>query len=393
MRFELTIENTVLAATGVAVTAMAAVALISAIASVRLIDTSSRALAVQRISSSLESIRYQALASTVGESDYVITGRQDDAMPHRRAAVMIDAEISYLTDKKHELILLAQEFEPLKAALAELLRAEVQVMDARDDRGFRSAQQMVARGTGDSAAERVQSITYRILAEARGELARLEVAQLDYADRMRRWLLALVSSAALLLVVLYGAVRQLNIAERAAKTRFAYQAMHDALTGLANRPALVDHLDQRLANADMERALGGFAVMLVDLDGFKAVNDQHGHQTGDALLKQVSERMATTLRDTDFLARLGGDEFMVVIPQVSDRETAARVAEKLVARIATPYDLPGMVNGTVAVSASIGISLFPHHGGEREVLMKHADEAMYAAKHAGRNQYAFAPDA
>ena len=85
--------------------------------------------------------------------------------------------------------------------------------------------------------------------------------------------------------------------------------MHDSLTGLANRPAVIEHLDTRLADAETERALGGFALMLLDLDGFKAVNDQMGHDAGDALLKIVADRLVATLRDSDFIARLGGDEF------------------------------------------------------------------------------------
>jgi diguanylate cyclase (GGDEF)-like protein len=331
-------------------------------ASYRLVETSRQAMDVQRIATSLSALRYEVLG-----------GRHDAHFSSARAA-RIGAELTALSMHRAAFPPLEQRFPQFSGTVYRTLTESAAGSPARYE-----------------ALREVEMEVDALVAASAREREVLESVMQHDADRMRRWLLALVSSAVLLLVVLYGAVRRLNLAERAAKTRFAYQAMHDALTGLANRTALVEHLDQRLADADIERALGGFAVMLVDLDGFKEVNDQHGHQTGDALLREVSTRMRHTLRDTDFLARLGGDEFMVVIPQVSDRETAARIAEKLVSRIAAPYALTGAKGAAVGVSASIGISMFPQHGTERETLMKSADEAMYAAKHAGRNQFAIAP--
>ncbi len=165
----------------------------------------------------------------------------------------------------------------------------------------------------------------------------------------------------------------------------AHQATHDELTGLFNRPAVMEYLDEKLADDDTP-ALGGLAVLLLDLDGFKRVNDSQGHDAGDLLLKQVASRLVHALRDSDYIARLGGDEFLVVIPQVSDRETAARVAEKLIAAIARPYSLGEQ---DASITTSIGISLFPEDGRDREVLMKGADLALYQAKDEGRNKARF----
>ena len=144
----------------------------------------------------------------------------------------------------------------------------------------------------------------------------------------------------------------------------------------------MEHISVRLNDSEAEAALGGFALLLLDLDGFKAVNDSLGHDTGDELLKEVARRTRMALRDSDYIARLGGDEFLIVIPQVSDQETAEQVAEKLINVVGEPYLL-----GTerAQVTASVGISLFPRDARDREALMKCADLALYQAKHVGRN--------
>ena len=148
----------------------------------------------------------------------------------------------------------------------------------------------------------------------------------------------------------------------------------------------MEHIDKKLADGD-EASLGGLALLLLDLDGFKAVNDNLGHDAGDALLKQAANRIEAALRDSDYVARLGGDEFLIVVPQVSDKETAECVGKKIVAAVGAPYMLlAGKVSN---VTASIGISMFPKDARDREALMKCADLALYEAKHAGRDQLCF----
>ena len=162
-------------------------------------------------------------------------------------------------------------------------------------------------------------------------------------------------------------------------------AYSDALTGLPNRQLFHDRLNQALAQA--YRQLGKVALMFLDLDGFKQVNDQLGHDSGDLLLKQVAERLKTCVRQTDTVARLGGDEFTIVL-SIRDRNDAVQVAEKVLRVLSQPYDL----NGKVAdqVGTSIGIALYPADGSQAADLMKKADAAMYAAKQAGKRTYRFA---
>ncbi len=162
--------------------------------------------------------------------------------------------------------------------------------------------------------------------------------------------------------------------------------MQDSLTGLANLTAAIEHLDARLADSETQRALGGFAVIRLGLDGFKTVNDQMGSDAGDEVLKTASLRASKALRDTDFIARVGGDEFLIVVPQISDRETADVVTEKLIKFIARPYPIKA---GEAHLTVSIGVSFFPRDGGDRESLMRCANNAMHASKQTGPNRSSF----
>jgi diguanylate cyclase (GGDEF)-like protein len=152
-------------------------------------------------------------------------------------------------------------------------------------------------------------------------------------------------------------------------------ALHDALTGLPNRVLLQDRL-QIAIESSAEGAARPMAVMVMDLDRFKEVNDTHGHQSGDLLLQQIGPRLRTTLRETDTLARLGGDEFAMLLPE-TDGESARGIAERLLHGFEAPFDVH---NASVEVRGSIGIALYPDDGTDAETLLRHADMAMYLAK-------------
>jgi len=158
-------------------------------------------------------------------------------------------------------------------------------------------------------------------------------------------------------------------------TQNEYQALHDGLTGLPNRILLHDRIGQALRQADRE--LVPTALLLLDLDRFKEVNDTLGHHYGDELLVQVGQRLGDALRKVDTIARLGGDEFAVLLPRIETGEGAVAVAKKLQATLQTPFVLEGL---TVDVEASIGVALYPDHGNDADELLQRADIAMYAAK-------------
>lgn len=174
-----------------------------------------------------------------------------------------------------------------------------------------------------------------------------------------------------------------DITERKAlEARLAHDALHDTLTGLPNRAMFVDRLSQVLESA--RRRQGRAAVLYLDLDGFKNVNDTRGHAAGDALLQQVADRLQQCVRAEDTVSRFGGDEFGVVLANVGHPEDCDIVARKIIEAISAPFDLDG---GPVAISASVGAALFPDHGEDGATLVARADTAMYAAKNAGRNQF------
>jgi diguanylate cyclase (GGDEF)-like protein/PAS domain S-box-containing protein len=156
-------------------------------------------------------------------------------------------------------------------------------------------------------------------------------------------------------------------------------AHHDALTGLPNRRLLDDRLTQALAAA--RRANGRVAVLLLDLDRFKPINDAHGHEAGDAVLKVVAGRLQDCVRESDTVARVGGDEFVVMLA-LRGGQHAARVAEKILAALAEPIPVAA---ARCEIGGSIGVSVYPDDADEKEELLKYADRAMYNAKAAGRN--------
>jgi diguanylate cyclase (GGDEF)-like protein len=165
-------------------------------------------------------------------------------------------------------------------------------------------------------------------------------------------------------------------------------AFHDSLTGLPNRALFKDRLNVALAGA--ARRDGALAVMYVDLDRFKYVNDTLGHPAGDRLLIEIGRRIRACLRTTDTLARLGGDEFTVILDHLGAVKDAVGVAERIVEAVGSAVQLE---EGTVRVGASIGISIFPRDGRDADTLQKSADLAMYEAKQAGRGQYRiFSPE-
>lgn len=167
-------------------------------------------------------------------------------------------------------------------------------------------------------------------------------------------------------------------------TRMHYQAQHDFLTGLPNRLLLHDRIAQSIVHA--ERTQSPLAILFLDLDRFKYINDSLGHTVGDKLLKQVSARLAATIRAADTVSRQGGDEFIVLLPKVESAAAAAAVAEKVLATIALPYTVDGH---ELNVTLSIGVSMYPTDGKDIDTLIRSADIAMYHAKEAGRNNVQF----
>jgi diguanylate cyclase (GGDEF)-like protein/PAS domain S-box-containing protein len=170
---------------------------------------------------------------------------------------------------------------------------------------------------------------------------------------------------------------------KATEERMRHLALHDALTGLPNRTLLTDRLRQAIRKA--KRDSTRFALLYFDLDKFKPVNDNYGHEVGDWMLKEVATRVQDCVRESDTVARIGGDEFVALLPNLQEDEDAMRSAEKIRHALAQPFAFAGQ---SFHISASIGMAIYPEHGSDAQLLTHHADTAMYHAKKNGRNQVA-----
>jgi diguanylate cyclase (GGDEF)-like protein len=180
-------------------------------------------------------------------------------------------------------------------------------------------------------------------------------------------------------------VRLLHEATRNHGKMLEALALTDPLTGLANRRLLAERLSMAIVHA--RRNTSTMAVVYLDLDGFKQINNTLGHGAGDVLLKMVAARLTTTVREEDTVARLGGDEFVIMLWHISSPDDALTVVLKVIQAVTQPYVLDDQ---TVRVTTSAGVGIYPLHGEDADTLMKSADQAMYEAKRAGKNAYRIA---
>ncbi|MBQ5948813.1 EAL domain-containing protein [Massilia sp. ST3] len=212
-------------------------------------------------------------------------------------------------------------------------------------------------------------------------------AQREAADAIRRARDELEVRVAERTAELAGANALLQdeiVERRQAEARVHHMAYHDSLTGLPNRALLSDRLDCAIRTA--QRSGRKLALMFIDLDRFKNINDSLGHLTGDHLLREVAKRLVVAVRASDTVARLGGDEFVVLLPEIASGEECRLVGDKIIEALASPFPFEGR---SLHISPSIGICVYPDDGSDVETLMRHADAAMYHAKGAGRNNYQF----
>jgi diguanylate cyclase (GGDEF)-like protein/PAS domain S-box-containing protein len=218
-----------------------------------------------------------------------------------------------------------------------------------------------------------------------GRRVELLAMRADGSEFLAELSLALPQSTESEGVVFYGFVRDISELRRG-EEELTYMAYHDALTELPNRILAEEQIELALARA--RRSHGAVALMFVDLDGFKEVNDQLGHAAGDHLLSGVAARMRAVLRDSDMLARQGGDEFLVLLADLpTDAELAVEnVGSKLLDALREPFDIAGR---KLRTGASIGVSLYPVDADDTDTLLRHADSAMYTAKAAGGRRLAF----
>jgi diguanylate cyclase (GGDEF)-like protein len=209
-----------------------------------------------------------------------------------------------------------------------------------------------------------------------------ELAEIPALSRDYFWFTLLVSALGSVLILIINGAFIYFLSIKNSKALLWNQANFDSLSGLPNRDLLRDRLAQEIKKSDRSKL--PLALILIDLDQFKEVNDSLGHDMGDVLLKEAATRIQNCVRDSDTVARLGGDEFTVLIPQLANTCHVDDIAQKINTSLAEPFYLR---NEVIQISASLGITLYPGDANNIDDLMKHADQAMYVAKKDGRNRY------
>lgn len=179
-------------------------------------------------------------------------------------------------------------------------------------------------------------------------------------------------------------VRQRTEELSSANQHLQFLATHDTLTGLPNRVLFFDRLDQTIKKSRRQKQK--FALFFIDLDDFKRINDSYGHQVGDQVLRTVGNYLEGTLRDSDTVARLAGDEFTIILDNIHSADNIETIASKTLEAVSQPIQAP---DGTIVMTISLGISLFPEDGGDAETLLRKADTAMYSIKDQTKNSYRF----
>ena len=168
------------------------------------------------------------------------------------------------------------------------------------------------------------------------------------------------------------------------ENRLAHLANHDSLTSLSNRGYFNDNLDKAIHTAKRNKYILG--ILFLDLNHFKEVNDTMGHESGDALLKEIAKRLKESVREEDTVARLGGDEFAIILQQLQNSQDTIKISKKIIESVSKPFKVDGKV---IHPSTSIGISIYPQDATDGETLLKFADKAMYIAKQKEKNKYEF----
>lgn len=259
--------------------------------------------------------------------------------------------------------------------------ADVREVNANSGKNIAAARDGVANILEGTADKREENIFLR---EMNVNLREKEILAEETLKATSNHLISMLQQANAHLVTVSIEAHKMAEQVKVAKDQLAYLAHHDTLTDLPNRLLLLDRLNSAIELAG--RKGWQLALMFLDLDRFKHINDSLGHNIGDKLLQSVAQRLLSSARHSDTISRQGGDEFVVLLPFIEQREDAALCAQKLIAALKLPHQIIGHV---IHVNASIGISIYPDDGQDSETLMKNADTAMFCAKENKRNKFKF----
>lgn len=322
-----------------------------------------------------------------GQRGFVITGDPAFLEPYQNSLLRLDGALAELGRETSDNPVQRQFLTELDPKVGKKLAISQAIITTRKDRGLEAARALVASGEGKKSMDAIRGILASMRAEEDRLLALRKLSEAAATRSLESTIVLMVGLVGLMAVG-FSIVLITGIRLRAQGLEMYRQyANFDPLTGLPNRRLLYEQGEAIFPLAQRQGRMA--AVLFLDLDGFKAVNDTLGHEAGDQVLREVGQRLKASVRASDTVARLGGDEFVVFLPEVDSREGAAAVAAKVVSALGLPYILGGV---PPKVTTSIGIAFFPQHGGGMETLLHSADSALYRAKATGKNRYAIAEE-
>lgn len=333
----------------------------------------------------LQEIKINLLELETSERGYLITGRETLLEHNEKVRAVLErenAELARLISDNPTQVQRTEEMVPL---FTQRFESGKRLVALRDDYGLGAAQPIIVGGIDQAQSSAIVSVTEKMLNE---EYRLLDIRRAKFKSTLdARRNLTIVSGVVILFLVcsLGWAVRE-DLRLRAEHVKQLDDIAHnDMLTGLSNRRSFTTSASSLLALAERQGSMT--AVLMLDLDGFKNVNDTLGHEGGDMLLREVAQRLGQSVRNSDLVARLGGDEFVVFLPEFDSVDGVKGVAQKLLESLCQPYVLAPN-QPCPPVGASVGIAWSPDHGEDLNTLMRHADMALYEAKRAGKRQYA-----
>ena len=351
----------------------------------QLVQTARQSAHSHRVVAKIEEIARGVLDAESTGRAYVITGNPDLLARYYRVLPEVDRDVQAFGELTRNDPGHAAYITRLQSQIAGRFKVMNEALEGRQQHGFEYARRISLTGQGRAGMNRILSTLDSMTAAEEHALLLREVEEKRITNMLTVLIGAIVIVGALVMTWVTLQSRKLIQLQKASEEQAKHLAFHDTLTGLPNLRLLNDRLLQAIGAG--ARHGETFAVLFLDLDGFKAVNDTFGHDVGDELLKEVADRLKRLVRAEDTVARLGGDEFVVAIRHIKSAGDAAHVAGKIIASIASPYALDGH---PIRISTSVGISMYTSGDSTAEDLIKAADDALYSAKRAGKNRYEFA---
>jgi diguanylate cyclase (GGDEF)-like protein len=344
-------------------------------------NTRNRVSHTHQVLAQLATLLVDMVDIETGTRGYLIVGRPEYLEPYDQSRQKLDRDVRTLMDLTADDPHQQEHIRALLPQIAQEINTSQYFITLRQDEGFNVAQAKMAQSQGLEMAE-IRRRIGDLMAEEQRLLVEREARDRSAAHDLKQMVSVLGILTGITLLGISGAVFYGLRLKSEMMRKLDAIAHTDALTGLFNRRHLMIQATALLALSARRNSCA--AVLFLDLDGFKAVNDTYGHDIGDELLRIVAHRLKSNIRSSDLLARLGGDEFVVFLPEIDSVTAAEHVAGKVVAALGQPYPID---NIEAHVTASIGIALSPADGTDVETLLQHADLALYEAKNAGKSNY------